>query len=124
VNVLIPSVRHLGAARRAVWDRLCQERVAEGQDLRAVEIVVNELLGAACESRLGSPVTVTVEPHSKVTAVRVRCPRPVQLRDEPFDVRGRLLGRLTLAFGQRPNGDGTVDLWAELPRRTDTPPPT
>jgi hypothetical protein len=40
----------------------------------------------------------------------------VDLRDQPFALRERVLQSLTLAFGSRRNGDGTVDLWAEVPK--------
>jgi hypothetical protein len=39
----------------------------------------------------------------------------VDLRDEPFRLRERVLQSLTLAFGSRRNADGTIDLWAEVP---------
>jgi hypothetical protein len=44
-----------------------------------------------------------------------RCAGPVDLRDEPFRLRERVLQSLTLAFGNRRNADGTIDLWAEVP---------
>jgi hypothetical protein len=38
----------------------------------------------------------------------------VDVHDEPFGVRERLLAGLTFAFGRRGRPDGSVDLWAEI----------
>ena len=80
--------------------------------------VVSELLGAAHESAVGSPVVITIERFARLVSVRVRCLHVVDLRDDPFQLRERVLQGLTLAFGQRHNADGTFDFWAEVPRRT------
>ncbi len=49
-----------------------------------------------------------------LTSVRLRCPHDVELVEEPYALRDRMLGRLTVAVGRRRNIDGTVDLWAEV----------
>jgi hypothetical protein len=46
--------------------------------------------------------------------VRVRCPHNVDLRDEPFGIRERVLQGLAFAWGKRTYADGSVDLWAEV----------
>jgi hypothetical protein len=48
--------------------------------------------------------------------VRVNCGNGLRMRDEPFELRERIIEALTIAYGQRQNGDGTADLWAEVPR--------
>jgi hypothetical protein len=55
-----------------------------------VEAVVAELLGAAYESQAQSPIVITVWE--------------------------RVLHAFTLGFGSRRISDGTIDLWAEVPR--------
>ena len=82
----------------------------------AVEVaaVVNELVSTARECRVTSPLRLTIVTYGRLTSVRVRCDRDVEVRDEPFAVRERLLGGLTFAFGRRGRADGSVDLWAEI----------
>ena len=61
-----------------------------------------------------SPLALTVVTYGRLTSVRVRCDRDVDVHDEPFGVRERLLAGLTFAFGRRGRPDGSVDLWAEI----------
>ena len=82
----------------------------------AVEAVANELLGAACAPGVNGRLVLSVETFPRLTSVRVHCPRNVQLRDEPFGVRERVLGGFAFAWGKRNHVDGSVDLWAELAR--------
>ena len=76
--------------------------------------MANELLGAACASGVEEQLVLSVETFARLTSVRVRCPRNVQLRDEPFGIRERVLVGFAFAWGKREHGDGSVDLWAEL----------
>ena len=113
--LLRPTPTELHDARRAVQHAL------EGQGLatahaRDVAAVVDELVGAARECEVTTPVTLTVEVYARLTSLRVRCDRDVELRDKPFEIRERLLQSLALAFGRRGRADGTVDLWAEIVR--------
>ena len=108
-------------ARRAVGAALVEDGLdaVHAQDVAAV---VDELIGAARECHVVTPLILTVTAYAKLTSVRLRCDRHVELRDTPFEVRERLLHGLTLAFGRRGRPDGSVDLWAEVPRlsRADT----
>jgi hypothetical protein len=81
-----------------------------------VQTVANELLGAALESGVGKPVTLSVELFARLTSVRVRCASDVELRDEPFGLRENVLQGLAFAWGKRTYADGSVDLWAEVAR--------
>jgi len=111
----VQSLRRPGGTRRVVRDELHDRHYAE-QHVAVVEAVVGELLGAAYESNAEQPIVITVEGFARLISVRVRCAGPVDLRDQPFALRERVLQSLTLAFGSRRNGDGTVDLWAEVPK--------
>jgi hypothetical protein len=111
----VPSLRRLGPTRKAVRDELHGRHYAD-QHITAVEAVVAELLGAAYESQAQSPIVITVERFALLISVRVRCSGPVDIRDEPFHLRERVLHEFALGFGSRRNPDGTIDLWAELPR--------
>ena len=102
-------------ARRAVRTGLTSEGVGVPHAL-AVAAVVNELVSAARECRVTSPLALTIVTYGRLTSVRVRCDRDVDVdvHDEPFGVRERLLAGLTFAFGRRGRPDGSVDLWAEI----------
>jgi hypothetical protein len=82
----------------------------------AVVAVAHELLVLAYEHGVTKPVSVTVEPFALHTVVRLGCPDPLEILDDTFHVRERVLTALTIAFGERPNADGGTDLWAEVPR--------
>jgi hypothetical protein len=115
---LIEMVLHrvpgeLRQARRAVRDEITSEGLGPTHAL-AVAAVVNELVSAARECRVTSPLALTIVTHGRLTSVRVRCDRAVDVHDEPFGVRERLLAGLTFAFGRRGRADGSVDLWAEI----------
>jgi hypothetical protein len=84
--------------------------------LEAVVAVAHELLVAAFEQRVETPVTLTVERFALLTSVRLRCSAVVELASDPFSTRERVLTALTIAFGRRANGSGGTDLWAEVPR--------
>ena len=81
-----------------------------------LETVANELLGAALDGGVTKPLLLSVELFARLTSVRVHCPSNVDLRDEPFGVRERVLQGLAFAWGKRAHADGSVDLWAEVAR--------
>jgi hypothetical protein len=112
---IAPAATQIRSARSAVRAHLDDERYAPDQ-IRAVEAVVSELLGAAFDSGVHEPIQLSVESFALLTSVRVHCSRNVQLRDEPFGLRERVLGGFAFAWGKRQRGDGSVDLWAELAR--------
>jgi hypothetical protein len=87
-----------------------------GADVEILNTVVSELIGAAFDSGVRPPIVVSVETFARLHSIRVRVADQVELVDDPFRLRERILQALTLAFGQRRNGNGTVDLWAEVAR--------
>jgi len=89
----------------------------ERDHLDDVVSVVNELMTAAHECQVTRPLELSVVVYPHVTTVRLRCDRKVELRDKPFQLRERMLSRLTLECGRRARPDGDVDLWAEVIRR-------
>ena len=108
-----------GSARkaRALLRRRLADLGVDGDHILSIELVVAELVAAAVE-REGSAQhgagRLSLELFPLLTSVRLRCPHDVELVDEPFALRDRMLGRLTVAVGRRRNTDGTVDLWAEV----------
>jgi hypothetical protein len=102
-------------ARQAVRERLAREGI-EPDHVLVVEAVAHELLAAAFDSSVTEPVILTVEPSSAVTEICVRSRSAIDLRDEPFGLRERILDTIALAYGLRPHADGTVELWAEVAR--------
>jgi len=104
-------------AREAVVEAL-GERGFDADHSQDVATVVHELIAAARECGVTSPLHLDVATYPLFTSVRLRCDRDVELRDKPFDVRERLIQRIAIAFGRRRRDDGAVDLWAEIaPRR-------
>jgi hypothetical protein len=112
---IAPAATQIRNARSVVRAHLGDEHY-EPDQIRAVETVVSELLGAAFDSGVREPIQLSVESFALLTSVRVHCSRNVQLRDEPFGIRERVLGGFAFAWGKRQRGDGSVDLWAELAR--------
>ena len=110
-----PASSQLRNVRRAVRAHLGDERF-DGEHIAAVEAVANELLGAAFDGGVRSGLVLSVETFTLLTSVRVHCPSHVQLRDEPFGLRERVLEGFAFAWGKRIHHDGSVDLWAELAR--------
>jgi hypothetical protein len=106
----------LREARTLVGDRLRDQGI-DSDHVNAVVLVVNELIAAARECDVKTPVRLTVAPYPQLISVRLQCDRNVELRDKPFDIRERLIQHLTIAFGRRRRDDGTVDLWAEIARQ-------
>ncbi len=110
-----------GSARkaRALLRRRLADLGVDGDHILAVELVVAELVAAALERegtaqpRAGSG-RLSLELFPLLTSVRLRCPHEVDLGEEPYALRDRMLGRLTVAVGRRRNTDGTFDLWAEV----------
>jgi hypothetical protein len=86
------------------------------RDVRNLELVVAELLGAAYDSNVESTLTILIETFAQLHSVRLRGKNDIDLAKDPFHLRERVLHDVTLAFGQRRNADGTTDLWAEVPR--------
>ncbi|HEY1738487.1 MAG TPA: hypothetical protein VGI86_07245 [Acidimicrobiia bacterium] len=115
----VPVSSELRSARRALRTNLDGERLG-ADHVGAVEAVANELLGAACAGDVTEELVLRVETFPRLTSVRVHCPRNVQLRDDPFGVRERVLGGFAFAWGKRRHTDGSVDLWAELARPSAT----
>jgi hypothetical protein len=116
--ITIPNA--LTALRRA-RQQLARELDARGYDeghAQDVVSVVNELASAAIECDVTHPLELTVLPYPRMTTVRLRCERSVELRDRPFQIRQRLLRHLTLETGRRVRDDGDVDLWAEVVHRS------
>jgi hypothetical protein len=115
----VPVSTELRAARRSLRANLDSARLG-AEHVGAVEAVANELLGAACASQVDDELVLSVETFPRLTSVRVRCPRNVQLRDDPFGIRERVLGGFAFAWGKRRHVDGSIDLWAELARPSST----
>ena len=104
-------------ARRARTNvrRRMSERGIDSAHIAIVESVVAELLGATIESGVQGSARLMLESFPLLTSVRLRCPRDVEVRDDPFGLRDRVLEKLTTASGKRANADGTTDLFAEIP---------
>src|SRR5262249_49895362 len=85
---IAPAVSQIRNARSAVRAHLGDEHYGPDQ-IRAVETVVSELLGAAFDSGVREQIHLSVESFTLLTSVRVHCSRNVQLRDEPFGLRER-----------------------------------
>ena len=115
IEIRVPAARSkLGDTRRRLRDRLGAEFGVDADHVGALEAVANELVGAALETGVKDPLVLDVELFERLTSVRVRCSRNVELRDEPFGLRERVLQGLAFAWGKRSYADGSVDLWAEV----------
>jgi len=112
---LLQRPRDLHRTRQLVRDAL-QARALTDDHIDDVVVVVSELLGAAHECGVTSPVQLTLTIFPLLTSIRIRCDRDVELRDKPFDLRERVLGQLAISFGRRRSDDHAVDLWAEVAR--------
>ena len=111
------SASQLRAARHSLRDRLEEDKAVEPAHVEALETVANELLGAALETGVrGETLTLRIEMFTLLSSVRVHCPSNVEVRDEPFGMRERVLEGFAFAWGKRTHVDGTVDLWAEIAR--------
>jgi hypothetical protein len=106
----------LREARQTLGESLARQGI-DAEHAQEVVAVVNELIAAARECDVTTPVSLTVAPYPLLTSVRLRCDKNVELRDKPFDLRERLLQHFAVAFGRRRRDDGSVDLWAEVARR-------
>jgi hypothetical protein len=115
LQLQVRSFRQLPATRHRLRGEL-HDRGLDAHDVWTLELVVAELLGAAYDSDVQSPMLVRIESFARLHSVRLCGINNVDLRDTPFDLRERVLRGLTLAFGERRNADGTTDLWAEVPR--------
>ena len=113
----VAALDEIGTVRASIRDEPFANSVVEA-DIDVLNAIISELIGAAFDSRVDPPMIVTVETFARLHSIRVRVANDVQLADDPFRLRERILQGLTLAFGQRHNGDGTVDLWAEVERST------
>jgi hypothetical protein len=131
IEILVPPARSkLRETRRELRERLAREGRVDRYTVGALEVVANELIGAAVETGMKAPLVLDVEVFARLTSVRVRCPQNVDLRDEPFGIRERVLQGLAFAWGKRTYSDGSVDLWAEVanppthaaPRKTGSSP--
>lgn len=111
----VAALDEIGTVRASIRDGPKMRHV-DRADIAALNAIISELIGAAFDSRVEPPIVVMVETFARLHSIRVRVADYVELVDDPFRLRERILQSLTLAFGQRRNGDGTVDLWAEVPR--------
>lgn len=117
VHLTIPNaMTGLRRARRQLAAELDSLGYGEGHTQDVVS-VVNELATAAIECEVSQPLELTVLPYARMTTVRLRCERRVELRDRPFQIRQKILRGLTIETGRRVRDDGDVDLWAEVVRR-------
>jgi hypothetical protein len=110
------SAAQLRAARHSLRDHLTADETVEPTHIEALETVANELLGAALETGIRETLTLRIEMFALLSSVRVHCPSNVELRDEPFGLRERVLEGFAFAWGKRTRADGSVDLWAEIAR--------
>ena len=111
-----PSPSQLRNVRGALRVGLEETRL-ENEHIEGILAVATELLGVALEGRVKGHLVLSVDTFTLLTSVRVHCPTQVQLRDEPFGIRDRVLGGFAFAWGKRQHVDGSVDLWAELAKR-------
>ena len=117
IQIGVTSVSsQLREARHTLRDRLGTDLGLERDHRDALASVANELLGAALDARVGEPLMLSVELFPRLSSVRVRCPSDVELGDEPFGMRERVLRGFAFAWGKRAYTDGSVDLWAEVAR--------
>jgi hypothetical protein len=115
IEILVPPARSkLRETRRLLRERLATDGRVDPYTVGALEVVASELIGAAVETGMKQPLVLDVEVFPRLTSVRVRCPHNVDLRDEPFGIRERVLQGLAFAWGKRTYADGSVDLWAEV----------
>jgi hypothetical protein len=112
-----PTSTQLRSVRRTLRARLDAATLGN-EHIGAVEAVASELLGAAFDGGTNEQLVLSVESFALLTNVRVHCPRDLQLRDEPFGIRERVLDGYAFAWGRRRRLDGSVDLWAELAKPT------
>lgn len=109
--VLESSAGDFGATRRTLRHRLRSLGIGDAT-VTAVEQAAAELLGAVLERAGPEPVDLEVA----CFRVRVSSRRPVDLGDEPFGLRERIVGAVALAWGRRMHADGSIDPWAEVAR--------
>ena len=114
--VLVASAGDLGVTRRALRLRLRALGLGDAT-VAAVEQAATELLGAVFERAGFEPVDLMVSCYRLLVSVRVSSRRPVDLGDEPFGLRERVVSGVAFAWGRRVQADGSVDLWAEVARR-------
>jgi hypothetical protein len=113
----VAALDEIGTVRASIRDEPFARTVVD-TDIEVLNAIISELVTAAFDSCVDPPMIVTLESFAKLHSIRVRVSNDIQLVDDPFRLRERILQGLTLAFGQRNNGDGTVDLWAEVERST------
>ena len=123
LQLRIRSVGRLGSARQTLRRELRQSGIRE-DEVATLELVVSELVGVVVESDVSPPILVTIETFPRLHSVRLHHLDNLELKDDPFHLRERVLRSLTLAFGQRRNEDLSTDLWAEVPRPLGAGPPT
>jgi hypothetical protein len=116
LRLQVTTPRRLAGARKTLREQLRAQGV-DDDHVRTLELVVGELSGAAYDADVESPIVITIETFARLHSVRLRGTRNVGLQHgDMFHLRERILQRLTLAFGERRNNDGTTDLWAEVAR--------
>lgn len=120
VHTAVASQAEMSRARARVVAALSEFGLDKAH-VNAVEIVTGELLTTALDAGADS-VELFVEPYRLLTSVRVRCAHVLDLDEEPFELRERVLQALTIAFGHRRNLDGSTDFWAEIQRPPERRP--
>jgi hypothetical protein len=117
IRIAVSSAKsQLREARHTIRDRLSEDHEMPRAHIEALEAVASELLGAAFETGFRDALMLSIEPFALLTSVRVHCTSDVELRDEPFGLRERVLHGHAFAWGKRAYVDGSVDLWAEVAR--------
>jgi hypothetical protein len=99
-------------ARAAVHDALAGR--VEPSHLDDVQLAIDELVSRLIDAGAHGEVAVEIRLFRLLTSVRVGCTSRCVLTHDAFSLRERILGAITVAFGQREHADGTVDLWAEI----------
>ncbi len=109
------KLRPGGARKARAWIRRRLADLGVDEDhILAIELVVAELMAAALQAGQEGSIRLSLELFPLLTSVRLRCPHHLELGDDEVALRDRMLGRLTVAVGERHNTDGTFDLWAEV----------
>jgi hypothetical protein len=116
LRLRIRSVEQLGSVRHTIRRELTHRNIGD-DEVATVELVVSELVGIVRESEVSPPILLTIETFPRLHSVRLHHLDRLELYDDPFHMRERVLQGLTLAFGQRRNADHGTDLWAEIPRQ-------
>lgn len=114
LDLEIDSPERVADVRHRIRDELAAAGIDQ-PELDDLILVANELIGAAFDADIASPLRVSVKRHRRLTSIRVQCGQAFRLADDPMHLRERVLQGITVAHGQRRNFDNSVVLWAEVP---------